>query len=50
MHRALLFAYVEPAGTQLLASERASMSFGSFRRHLASGIEEVALRLWMSVE
>jgi hypothetical protein len=47
MHRALLHAYLVPAPTQLLAAERAAMSFGTFRRRLAAGLEELATTLFL---
>jgi len=46
-HRALRFTYLEPAPTQLLAAERAQLSFGSYRRHLTAGVNEVSRRLWL---
>jgi hypothetical protein len=45
-YRALLHTYLEPASTQLLAAEAARMSFGSFRRHLGAGVEELSVTLW----
>jgi hypothetical protein len=48
MGRALLHTYLEPAETQLRAAERARMSFGTYRRQLSAGIEEVATRLWLA--
>jgi hypothetical protein len=47
MHRALLHTYVDPAPTQLLAADQALMSFGTYRRHLAAGLTEVAAALWL---
>ena len=46
-YRALLHTYIDPAPTQLLAAEAARMSFGTYRRHLAAGLEEVATALWL---
>jgi ATP/maltotriose-dependent transcriptional regulator MalT len=46
-HRALFHTYIDPAPTQLLAAEAARMSFGTYRRHLAAGLEEVAAALWL---
>jgi hypothetical protein len=46
-YRALLHTYLEPAPTQLLAAESATMSFGTYRRHLTAGLEEVSTTLWM---
>jgi LuxR family transcriptional regulator, maltose regulon positive regulatory protein len=47
MYRALWHTYLEPASTQLLAADQAKMPFGTYRRHLAAGLKEVATRLWL---
>lgn len=47
-YQALFHTFVEPAGNQLLAAERAHLSFGSYRRHLASGVAEIVSGLWLS--
>ena len=47
LHLALLHTYLAPIGGQLLAAERAGTSYGSFRRHLAAGVEEVVTMLWL---
>jgi ATP/maltotriose-dependent transcriptional regulator MalT len=46
-YRALHHTFVQPSGTQLLAAECAAMSFGTYRRHLKAGIQEVAANLWI---
>jgi hypothetical protein len=46
-HRAMLHTYLEPAATQLLAAEAAKMSFGTYRRHLGGGLDEVTAALWL---
>lgn len=46
-YRALYHTYLDPSATQLLAAEAGRMSFGTYRRHLAAGLEEVASMLWI---
>lgn len=46
-HRSLLHTYLDPKPTQLLAAESARMSFGTYRRHLAAGLDELAMALWL---
>jgi hypothetical protein len=46
-YRALYHTYIEPAPTQLLAAETARLSFGTYRRHLAGGLDELAATLWL---
>jgi hypothetical protein len=47
LYLALHHTYIEPAPTQLLAAESARMSFGTYRRHLAAGLDELATALWL---
>jgi hypothetical protein len=46
-YKALLHTYLEPQPTQLLAAEAARMSFGTYRRHLTAGLDELATALWL---
>jgi hypothetical protein len=46
-YRALFHTYLDPAPTQLLAAQAAHMPFGSYRRHLSAGIEELSATLWL---
>jgi ATP/maltotriose-dependent transcriptional regulator MalT len=46
-HRALFHTYIDPAPTQLLAAEAARMSFGTYRRHLTAGLDELAMSFWL---
>ena len=46
-HRALFHTYIDPAPTQLLAAEAARMSFGTYRRHLTAGLDELAMAFWL---
>lgn len=44
--RALELTYFRPAPSQEIAAERLGLPFSTFRRHLVSGVEHVAARLW----
>ena len=44
--RALHAAYLEPAPTQMLASERVGVPFSTFRRHLGRAVDHVVEELW----
>lgn len=44
--RALELTYLRPAPTQEAAAERLGLPFSTFRRHLSSGVDHVASRLW----
>ena len=46
-YKALLHTYLEAQPTQLLAAEAARMSFGTYRRHLTAGLDELATALWL---
>jgi hypothetical protein len=46
-YKALHHTYIDPEPTQLLAAEAARMSFGTYRRHLAAGLDELAIALWL---
>ena len=46
-YRALYHTYIDPSPTQLLAADAARMSFGTYRRHLAAGLDEVATMLFL---
>jgi hypothetical protein len=43
----MFHTYFDPKPTQLLAAESAGMSFGSYRRHLTSGLDAVSTALWL---
>ena len=45
-YRAVCAAYLEPAPTQQLASERVGVPFSTFRRHLGRGIDHIVKELW----
>jgi hypothetical protein len=45
-YRALFHTYVQPAASQEQAAELLDVPFGTFRRHLRSGIERVTELLW----
>jgi len=49
-YKALLHTYLDPQPTQLLAAEAARMSFGTYRRHLTAGLDELATALWLREE
>jgi len=49
-HRVLRHTFVEPAETQLAAAERAGTSFGTYRRRLRAGIEQIAADLWLRAQ
>ena len=46
-HRALHHTYLVPSDTQLRAAELSRTSYGSYRRFVARGVSEVAMRLWL---
>ncbi|GIJ50673.1 hypothetical protein Val02_75590 [Virgisporangium aliadipatigenens] len=46
LHRAVVAAYFQGAATQEEAAERAGVPFGTFRRHLAAGVDRVTDWLW----
>jgi hypothetical protein len=46
LYRALQHTYLEPAGTQEAVAERLDLSFGTYRSHLAAGVERVTEWLW----
>lgn len=46
LYRALYHTYLHPAGTQERAAEVLDLPFSSFRRHLKTGVEQVAEALW----
>ncbi|MBE2240131.1 MAG: AAA family ATPase [Caldilineaceae bacterium] len=46
LYRAIYHTYVQPAPTQEIAAELLDVPFSSYRRHLKSGIEQVAEMLW----
>lgn len=45
-YRALRRTYLEPSGTQEQAADALGLPFGTYRRHLRSGIELVTSGLW----
>jgi DNA-directed RNA polymerase specialized sigma24 family protein len=44
--RALTLTYLKPAPTQEAAAELLGLPFSTYRRHLTTGLERVAERLW----
>jgi hypothetical protein len=46
LYRAIHRTYLQPAPTQELAAELLDLPFSTYRRHLKSGIDKLAISLW----
>ncbi|MCB9598871.1 MAG: hypothetical protein H6720_00685 [Sandaracinus sp.] len=45
-HAAVKLTYLDPARTQEEAAELSGLSFSTYRRHLAAGVERITEWLW----